>query len=289
MSALINYPTPAEQAVEDTFRRLAETTDVFERYAHPHAIRIADLTDAMAAAFKLPGHDRRSLRIAALAHDLGEAKMERDYIQLQLPSRLSIDEQMDLARHPVIGEQEAARNGADKAAQLLVRWHHEWWNGDGYPDGLRREQIPLAARILRVCDAFAALTDDRPYRPALTVAEAKRHLTEWAGLEFDPQVVRLFLSLEDPQLIRSYAEQVEVVPLTPSTTPEGDDIQPPSEVITAEFPAADLWPPSPPSPSLDVTTPLASEPKPPAVAENEPLPAPEPTEAEPAHRSMFSD
>ena len=289
MSSLINFPTPAEQAVEDTFRRLAEATDVFERYAHPHATRIADLSDALAAAFKLPGHDRRALRIAALAHDLGEAKMERDYIQLQLPSRLSIDEEMDLARHPVIGEQEAARNGANKAAQLLVRWHHEWWNGDGYPDGLRREQIPLAARILRVCDGFAALTDERPYRPALTVAEAKRHLTEWAGLEFDPQVVMVFLALDNPQLIRSYAEPAEVVAAIPSTTPEGDDIQPGSEVITAEFPAADLWPPTAPAPSSDETTPLASAPISPAVTENEPPPATESSEPEPAHRSMFSD
>lgn len=289
MSSLINFATPAEQAVEDTFRRLAETTDVFERYAHPHASRIADLTDALAAAFKLPGHDRRALRIAALAHDLGEAKMERDYIQLQLPSRLSIDEQMDLARHPVIGEQEAARNGADKAAQLLVRWHHEWWNGDGYPDGLRREQIPLAARILRVCDAFAALTDDRPYRPALTVAEAKRHLTEWAGLEFDPQVVKLFLQLEDPQLIRSYAETVEVAPSIPSTTPEGADIQPASEVITAEFPASELWPP--PSPAGPASEPASSvsTPAPTASDIEAPLPASEPTESEPDRRGMFSD
>jgi HD-GYP domain-containing protein (c-di-GMP phosphodiesterase class II) len=216
MSSLSLYATPAELAVEETFRRLAATTDVFERYAHPHASRIADLTEALAATFKLPVHDRRALRIAALAHDLGEAKMERDYIQLQLPSHLSVDERLDLARHPVIGEQEAARNGADKAAQLLVRWHHEWWNGEGYPDGLRGEQIPLAARILRVCDSFAALTDDRPYRPSLTLAEVRRHLTEWAGLEFDPHVVQVFLTLDDPKLIRSYAD---FAPVTEPTAP----------------------------------------------------------------------
>jgi HD-GYP domain-containing protein (c-di-GMP phosphodiesterase class II) len=205
MPSLDQFSSPAEQAVEETFRRLAAATDVFERYAHPHAVRIAELTDAVAQLLKLPLHDRRSLRIAALAHDLGEAKMERDYIQLQLPGRLTTDEHLDLARHPVIGEQEAARHGADKAAQLLVRWHHEWWNGTGYPDGLRREQIPVAARILRVCDGFAALTDERPYRPAMTVHEAQQHLTQWAGLEFDPYIVKVFLSVQDPHLMRSYA------------------------------------------------------------------------------------
>jgi response regulator RpfG family c-di-GMP phosphodiesterase len=75
----------------------------------------------------------------------------------------------------------------------------------GYPDALQREQIPLAARILRVADAYASLTDMRPFRPARTEDEARRHLTEWAGLEFDPRVVRAFLSLEAIEELRSYA------------------------------------------------------------------------------------
>ena len=99
------------------------------------------------------------------------------------------------ARHPVIGEREASRAGADRAAQLLVRWHHEWWNGAGYPDALRRQEIPLAARILRVADSFASLTDERPYRPAMSIEAAKRELIERAGIEFDPAVVSTLLSI----------------------------------------------------------------------------------------------
>ncbi|HYX42062.1 MAG TPA: HD domain-containing phosphohydrolase, partial [Pyrinomonadaceae bacterium] len=144
-----------------------------------------------------------ALRLAALGHDLGEAAMKRDYIARQGP--LTEEERFDLMRHPVIGEQEAARAGADRGAQLMIRWHHEWWNGTGYPDALSREQIPLAARILRVADAYAALTDARPYRGALTEAEAHKHLIEWAGIEFDPQVVRAFLTLRDLPELRSYA------------------------------------------------------------------------------------
>ena len=75
---------------------------------------------------------------------------------------------VDLARHRVIGEQESARAGADRAANLLVRWHHEWWSGAGYPDGLRGEEIPLAARIFRVADSFVALTDIRPFAALLS-------------------------------------------------------------------------------------------------------------------------
>ena len=93
--------------------------------------------------------------------------------------------------------------------QLLVRWHHEWWNGSGYPDALEQEQIPLAARILRVCDTYAALTDSRPYSTAISSAEAKRYLTEWAGIEFDPKVVKVFLTLEGLIELQSYADKIE--------------------------------------------------------------------------------
>ncbi len=183
--------------------RLASAADEFEGYAHAHAARIARLADEVAKLFHLGRQDRFVLRIAALAHDLGEVAMERAYIKRTGP--LNEEEWLDLARHPIIGEQEAARAGADRGAQLLVRWHQEWWNGMGYPDALQREQIPLAARILRVTDAYASLTDKRPFRPARTEEEARRHLTEWAGIEFDPRVVQAFLSLESIAELRSYA------------------------------------------------------------------------------------
>jgi HD-GYP domain-containing protein (c-di-GMP phosphodiesterase class II) len=90
-----------------------------------------------------------------------------------------------------------------------VRWHQEWWDGSGYPDALRGEQIPLGARILRAADAYAALTDARPFRPAGTEAEARKHLTLWAGLEFDPRVVRALLSLEPSPELRAFARALQ--------------------------------------------------------------------------------
>jgi HD-GYP domain-containing protein (c-di-GMP phosphodiesterase class II) len=196
--------TENERATGEAFVRLAAAADEFEEYAHPHASRIAKLSDSTARLFHLAQHDRASLKIAALAHDLGEAAMERDYIKAA--RALTADERLDLARHPVIGEQETARAGADRGAQLLVRWHQEWWNGAGYPDALRREQIPLAARILRVVDSYCALTDARPFRPAQTEEEARRHLVTWAGLEFDPRVVHAFLSLGTMPELKSHAK-----------------------------------------------------------------------------------
>ena len=191
MAALETFELIDKKAGE-AFTQLAKTVDRFERYENPHAQRVASIADEIAHAFHLARHDRGSLYAAALLHDLGEAAMERDYIQADRP--LTADERNDLWRHPVIGEREASRAGADRAAQLLVRWHHEWWNGAGYPDALRREEIPLAARILRVADSYAALIDDRPFRPALSEEEARRELKNRAGIEFDPGVVSVFLS-----------------------------------------------------------------------------------------------
>ena len=181
----------SEKAAGEAFMQLAKTVDRFERYENPHAQRVAAIADEIAHAFHLARHDRGSLYAAALLHDLGEVAMERDYIQSN--HKLTPEERIDLARHPVIGEREASRVGADRAAQLLVRWHHEWWNGTGYPDALRREEIPLAARILRVADSYAALTDDRPFRPSLSEEAARRELTTRAVIEYDPGDVSVFL------------------------------------------------------------------------------------------------
>jgi HD-GYP domain-containing protein (c-di-GMP phosphodiesterase class II) len=196
-----------DSAAAEAFSQLAKTTDKFERYDNPHAQRIAEIADEIATAFHLARHDRGSLHAAALLHDLGEVAMERDYIQAK--GKLSDEERIDLWRHPVIGEREASRVGADRAAQLLVRWHHEWWNGAGYPDALRREEIPLAARILRLADSYAAMTDARPYRRAMTASQAKRELINRAGIEFDPGVVSVFLTLEPLQEFESFAKPVD--------------------------------------------------------------------------------
>lgn len=183
-----------EANFDERILKIAAAADAFEGYANPHAERIAALADALARQFNLAAHDRYSLRQAALLHDVGEALMNREYIRNNC--LLREDERVDMQRHTVIGEQETAKRGLNRAVQLLVRWHHEWWNGAGYPDALETEQIPLAARILRVCDTYCAMTDARPHRAALTETEAKQYLAQWAAIEFDPKIVKAFLSLE---------------------------------------------------------------------------------------------
>jgi HD-GYP domain-containing protein (c-di-GMP phosphodiesterase class II) len=208
MSA-IYVESEKDRVASEAYLQLAAAADLFEQYANPHAVRIAAIADALAEAFHMALHDRKSLRTAAHMHDLGEVAMEREYIQRA--SSLTDEERQDLARHPVIGEQEAGRASADRAVQLLVRWHHEWWNGCGYPDSLRQNEIPLGARILRVADSYAALTDARPFRPAMSEAEARRELVERAAIEFDPAVVTVLLSLKDMEELRSPAQADEPV------------------------------------------------------------------------------
>jgi HD-GYP domain-containing protein (c-di-GMP phosphodiesterase class II) len=200
----------ADGATIEVFSSLSARADEFESYAHPHGARIAAIADQIARLFRLGPRDRFSLRTAALAHDLGEVVMNRDYMRGR--DSLSDDERIDLARHPIISEREAATAGADRGAQLLVRWHHEWWNGSGYPDGLRFEQIPLGARILRVADSYASLTDARPFREAFTEQQAREHLIEWTGIEFDPRVVRVLLTLEPFPELKGYAREIESAP-----------------------------------------------------------------------------
>ncbi len=210
-----------DREAREAYLNLAEAADRFERYANPHAVRIAAIADVLGEMFHLAPQDRKSLRIAARMHDFGEVAMEREYIQRA--GSLTDEERTDLERHPVIGEQEAARASADRAVQLLVRWHHEWWNGGGYPDALRQEEIPLAARILRVADSYAALTDERPFRPAMREDKAREILIERAGIEFDPAVVTAFLALENLPELRSFAKSrqelvVEPIPVEDDPT-----------------------------------------------------------------------
>lgn len=186
---------------DDKIAQISAQIDAFAGYTSPHGQRIALICDQVAAAFNLAPSDRFFLRQAALLHDIGEMRMNREYIH---SARVLTDsERIDLQRHPVIGEQETAKLDLPRGVQLIVRWHHEWWNGSGYPDGLEAEQTPLAARILRVADTYAALTSPRPHRGGISSDDAKKYLIEWSGIEFDPAVIKAFLPVAMPERANS--------------------------------------------------------------------------------------
>jgi hypothetical protein len=181
----------------------------------PHAARIAEVAVELAAAFGFDESARQEIRQAALLHDVGERQLNLHFLKLE--RSLTFLERQELWRHPVVGEQFAVQNGYSAAVSLLIRWHHENWDGFGYPDGLRGEAIPLAARILRVADVWCALTADRPFRAAHSAVEAAELLKKLAGFELDPQVTARLLAHPDVrEMLRAETEPPPVEVETPS-------------------------------------------------------------------------
>ena len=183
-------PNPASR-FDEKLLELSSQIDTFECYSHAHGLRVAEIADSIAVKFNISEYDRFVLQQAALLHDLGELVMNRDYIAVSRP--LTDGERYDMQRHTIIGEQDASKRGLGKGVQLLIRWHHEWWNGGGYPDALRGDDIPLSARILRVSDTFASMTADRPFRSAVSEGDALRHLVDLSAIEFDVKVVKALI------------------------------------------------------------------------------------------------
>jgi HD-GYP domain-containing protein (c-di-GMP phosphodiesterase class II) len=135
------------------------------------------------------------LRFGSLFHDIGKIAVP-DAI-LHKPGKLTDAEFEVVKRHPITGEQILAPVPFLTDVRRIVRHDHERWDGDGYPDGLRGQQIPIGARIVLVVDAFHAMTSDRPYRKGMPENEAKIHLHAGAGTQFDPDVVAAFLRVLD--------------------------------------------------------------------------------------------
>lgn len=195
---------------EEILNRLADRIDTFEKYNQPHSRLMAQLATRLARRFGLATPDVDAITEAAMLHDIGLYAMSPSYHPVPRP--LSFEARLDLWRHPVIGEQQMAKRDASRHAQLLVRWHHEWWNGSGYPDMLAFEDIPIGARILRAVELFSALLCERPYRSALDLEQARATLAASAGIECDPYVVKALLALLDELYAGIERENSTVVP-----------------------------------------------------------------------------
>jgi HD-GYP domain-containing protein (c-di-GMP phosphodiesterase class II) len=168
-------------------RDLAVSLDERDGYTADHSEEVVELVRSVAAGLGLEPAEMRELELAALLHDVGKIRVP-DAI-LQKPGALDALEFDVMARHPVWGAQLLADVLGFGAVAGIVRYHHERWDGGGYPDGLAGAHIPVASRVISVCDAYHAMTSDRPYRAALGVEEAIARLEAGAGSQFDPDVV----------------------------------------------------------------------------------------------------
>jgi putative nucleotidyltransferase with HDIG domain len=172
---------------------LARTMDARDSYTSGHSERISEWAEAVARELGCDEAEIQDVRWGALLHDIGKIGVP-DAI-LRKPARLTDAEWAIMRKHPVIGEEILASTERMRGVATLVRHHQEKWDGTGYPDGLNGEEIPLGARILAVCDAYSAITDDRPYKKARGHEEAVAELHRCEGAQFDPRVVAAFCKI----------------------------------------------------------------------------------------------
>lgn len=182
----------AERVMARAIAALMEAVDAKDPYTRAHSSRVSRYAAAMAAELGIPASEQREIALAAELHDVGKIGVPDELLRKAGP--LSEVERRRLLEHAVIGERILAPLLTEQPAVLaVVRWHHERFDGTGYPDGLRGDQVPLAARIVAVADAFDAMTSARPYRLALPVTHALTELKLGAGSQFDARCVRTLL------------------------------------------------------------------------------------------------
>jgi HD-GYP domain-containing protein (c-di-GMP phosphodiesterase class II) len=166
-----------------------------DAYTGSHSRHVVDLVLAVSDELRLSPADRRNAEFVALLHDVGKIRIPGEIINK--PGPLDADERALIETHTIEGERMLEQvGGLIGHVGRLVRSCHERWDGDGYPDGLAGEGIPLIARIVCACDAYSAMTTDRPYRAARTKDEALAELQRCAGTHFDPDVVSAIVSIE---------------------------------------------------------------------------------------------
>jgi len=182
--------------LKEFVRALAEVLEEVDPYTRHHSMRVSQYAVRLARGLKLPESQVEEVEYAALVHDLGKIGPQHQHI-LQKPGSLSQEEQRTLRAHPAAGAEIVAKVRSLRRAAEIVRSHHERPDGQGYPFGLRSDDVPLGARILNVTDAFDAMTSDRPYRRALSVEAAIQELKRGAGTQFDAGVVACLLRLHE--------------------------------------------------------------------------------------------
>ncbi len=170
---------------------LSETVDSKSYFTHNHSKRVTDYALAIAKALKLDTAEMTKLEACALLHDIGKISIS-DAI-LNKPDKLTVEEWALVKTHPQLGATIASRIPQLTPCVEGILHHHEWYDGSGYPDGLKGDNIPMEARILSIADAVAAMTSERPYSETLTHEKAIEELKRYAGTQFDPYLVERFV------------------------------------------------------------------------------------------------
>ncbi|MEA2645222.1 MAG: cyclic di-GMP phosphodiesterase [Chloroflexota bacterium] len=172
---------------------LASAVEARDAHTERHTERVAEWAARLGEAAGMSGEDLEDLHRAAMIHDIGKIGVP-DAVLFKA-GKLDDAEWEAMKRHPVIGEQIARPLRSTVGLTQVIRHHHEHFDGSGYPDGLTGAAIPLPARVVAICDAYDAMTNNRPYRDGMPLARAIEILREGAGTQWDPRLVDLFLNL----------------------------------------------------------------------------------------------
>jgi len=180
-----------QQQTHEALRALVRVIDERDHHTHDHSERVSQYAKMIAEELGLEQEETEVLAEAGLLHDLGKVGMADDVLFKN--SKLNSKELQHARQHAKVGAELLSKFPLFEKGALLVKHHHERYDGTGYPDGLAAEQIPLGSRIIAVADAFQAMTENRPYRPALTFDQAVAQLQAGSGTQFDPLVVEAFV------------------------------------------------------------------------------------------------
>ena len=213
-----------QQETRNAVLEMAKSIDLRDPATRMHSQRVAKLSVALAKQLQLSHEQVANIELSALVHDIGKIGIPNEI--LNKPGKLSPEERAQMEAHPVIGFEMLRHYKQFRKGLGIVRWHHERWDGTGYPDAIPGSQVPLDARIVCVADAFEAMTADRPYRKAMPVKVAYGRLEESAGTQFDPDLIEPFKAAliacgemaQDQDSAASTAQEVAALPL-PQITP----------------------------------------------------------------------
>ena len=180
---------------EQTIGALANAVDARDRYTRGHSQRVSHIAEAMCRVMGIAEPEIEKIKWAGLLHDIGKIGI-RDNVLLK-PGPLDRQERILMNQHPTIGAEIVAPAKQLTPEAPLIRYHHEWFNGSGYPEGIEALDIPLGARILTIADAYEAMTSSRPYRlTPLSHEQAVGELEKFTGIQFDPEIVPVLVGLD---------------------------------------------------------------------------------------------
>ena len=183
-----------QQLLINMIKSLVQTLEAKDKYTEGHSRRVAENALHIAQSIGMNYKEQEKINLAGLLHDIGKIGVKESI--LNKAGRLTDKEYSHIKTHPLISQRILEPIPQFKEVVMIIRHHHEFFDGSGYPDGLAGELIPIGARILTVCDAYDAMTSDRPYRSALPLEKAYNILYRNKGTQFDPELMDVFFRIK---------------------------------------------------------------------------------------------